>query len=178
MEEKLDLTRVRKKLAEAHYFLGKMTKQENREVCDTERFDYCLSAFLNAAMSVRNGFQYRQNRRRNQAIKAWRAQWENNLSPDEKSLYEFMRKDRVAEVHHSGSTRTVGEEGVVLPAGKYRTRDGIFIRHQLPTVSPNLVYRPSYSFTIDGADCKATEVCREYLALLRHMVAQFEADYQ
>jgi len=160
-----------------------MIKQEQRVYGENriEIFDYYLSAFLNAAMSLRCAFQYRQNRARNQAIKTWREQWESRLTPEEKSLYKFMREDRVAEVHCSGSSRNVGEEGVPLPAGTCRTRrDGIFITDDgmVSGSGPNFIYRPSYSFTIDGANPKATEACRKYLALLQRMVAQFEADHR
>ena len=44
----MDLAGVHKKLAEAHFFLGKMTQQERRVVGDRQPFDYYLSAFLNA----------------------------------------------------------------------------------------------------------------------------------
>ena len=178
----MDFGRIHKKLAEAQFFLGKMTEQEhsNRTFGDRQRvFDFYLSAFLNAAMSVRGGFHYRQNRMRNQAIKEWRARWENNLSPQELSLYEFMVDDRNDEVHESGSSRTVGEKGVPLPVGRYQSRrDSIFVSDDVVgSSSPNLIFRPSYSFTIDGADCEATEACRKYLALLQRMVAEFEADH-
>jgi hypothetical protein len=43
-----------------------------------------------------------------------------------------------------------------------------------PTV---ILSRPTYSFSIDGVDRKVTEASAEYLALLRQMVAQFEADH-
>src|ERR1700730_6423871 len=65
-------------------------KQEQRLTGHREPFDYYLSAFLSAGMSFRDGFQIRQDRPRNTAIKTWRAQWENNLTSEEKSLYDFM----------------------------------------------------------------------------------------
>jgi hypothetical protein len=60
------------KIAEAHFFLGKMTEQEPRIIGDKEPFDYYLSAFLSAAMSVRGSFHVRQNGERHKATKAWR----------------------------------------------------------------------------------------------------------
>jgi hypothetical protein len=173
---KLNLSRLQKKLAEAAFFLGKLMKQEQRLTGHREPFDYYLSAFLSAGMSFRDGFQIGQDRPRNTAIKTWRAQWENNLTSEEKSLYDFMQKDRVDEVHYSGSSRDVGEEGVPLPSGIYRTpHDGIFGSDDLPTAGPNLVFRPTYSFTINGTDRKVTDACRAYLALLQRMMADFEA---
>jgi hypothetical protein len=153
-----------------------MIEQEPWIIGDKAPFDYFLSAFLNAGMSVRGSFQYRQSRQRNQAIKAWRTQWENLLSPEERRLYEFMRKDRVDEVHDSGSSRTVGQEGIPLPMGTSQIDGGtIFIRGP-PGMEPAVAYRPTYSFTIGGAERNVTEACAEYLALLQRLVAQFRAD--
>jgi hypothetical protein len=39
------------------------------------------------------------------------------------------------------------------------------------------IYKPTYSFTFDGTERKATDVCGEYLALLGQMVARFKADH-
>jgi len=170
------IARLHKKIGEALFFVRLMTEQEPRMIGDKEPFDYYLSAFLNAAMSVRGGFQYRQNPIRNKAIKAWRGQWENNLSPEEKTLYEFMRKDRVDEVHDSGSSRDVRQEGVPLPIGEHRIGGSIITITGPPDMEPSVVYRPTYSFTIGGAERKVTEACAAYLALLQRMVAQCQTD--
>jgi DNA invertase Pin-like site-specific DNA recombinase len=179
--ENLDLARVHKKLAEAQFFLRKMIEQERRIFGDGrepfEPFDYYLSAFLNAGMSVRGGFQYRQNPTRNKAIKAWRGQWENNLSPEQKTLYEFMRMDRVAEVHASGSSRTEAREGVEFGIGTHHVDGGIITIGGPPGMPPTVVDKRTYNFTTDGAVRKATEACADYLALLQQMVARFEADH-
>ena len=169
------LSQVLKKLAEACFLLDKIAEQECLVLGERESFDYYLSAFLTAAMSVRGGFHYRQNPKRNQPIKAWRAQCENNLSRQERSLYEFMREERVAEVHHSGSSRSVGQEGIECGIGEHRLPGGLFSVFGPPGMPPVVIPKPTYNFTIDGAERRATEVCGEYLALLRRMVAEFEA---
>jgi hypothetical protein len=171
----LDLSRIHRKIGEAHFFLRKMIEQEPRFVGDKEPFDYYLSAFLSAAMSVRGGFQIRQDRPRNTAIKAWRAQWERNLSAEERSLYDFMRKDRVDEVHDSGSSRNVGQEGVEFGIGTHPLDGGTLTIGGIFGTPPTVVYRPTYSFTIDRTDRKVTEACGAYLALLQRMVTDFEA---
>jgi hypothetical protein len=182
MEVKMDLARVHKKVAEAHFFLGKMTEQEPRIIGDKEPFDHYLSAFLSAAMSVRGGFHVRQNRKRHKATKAWREAWENNHTPDEKQLYEFMRVDRVAEVHNAGSQRTVAQEGVKFGIGTHHIDGCVLTIDGIPTPLSGMefadvCYRPTYSFIIDGTERKVTEACATYLALLQRMVAQFEADH-
>jgi hypothetical protein len=35
------------------------------------------------------------------AIQDWRKKWEVDLAPEDKTLYEFIREDRVREVHAS-----------------------------------------------------------------------------
>src|SRR5262249_7750711 len=77
---KLVLVRLQKKIGEADFFLRKLREQEPRIIGDKEPFDYYLSAFLNAAMSVRDAFQIRQDRPRNAAVKAWRERWECDLT--------------------------------------------------------------------------------------------------
>jgi hypothetical protein len=170
------IARLHRKIGEAQFFLRLMIEQEPRMIGDKEPFDYYLSAFLNAGMSVRGGFQYRQNSIRNKAIKAWRGQWEDDLSLEEKTLYEFMRKDRVDEVHDSGSSRDVGQEGVPLPIGTHHIEGGIITISGPPGMEPAIAYRPTYSFTIGGAERKVTEACAAYLTLLQRMVTQCEAD--
>jgi hypothetical protein len=93
----------------------------NEAFQDTEPFDFYLSAFLNAGMTVRTGFHVRQDRTRNAAITSWREQWEtSHLSPDEGAIYDFMREDRRVEVHGSGSRRRVKTEDKELVQGTNR----------------------------------------------------------
>jgi hypothetical protein len=172
---KLLHARLEKKIGEADFFLRKMREQEPQIIGDKEPFDYYLSAFLNAAMSVRGGFQIRQNRPRHVAIKAWREQWEDNLTSDEKTLYDFMRKDRVDEVHFTGSSRDVGQEGISLPIGTHYLNGGMVIISGPPGMEPAVAYRPTYSFTIGGIERRVTEACAAYLTLLQRMVADFAA---
>jgi hypothetical protein len=173
LEGQLDLSRVHKKLAEADFFLDKLREQEQRLTGHSEPFDYYLSAFLSAGRTV----DYRLRHEHKTIYEPWRNAWNATLSPADDNLIKFMVDDRNVEVHEGGSSRSVGREGVPLPSGMYRTaHDGIFVSDDLP-LGPNLVYRPTYSFTIDGAERRATEASREYLALLHRMVARFEADH-
>jgi hypothetical protein len=172
----MDLARVRKKISEAGFFLGRMTEEERRVGGDErEPFDYYLSAFLSASMSVRGEFRYRQNPPRNEAIKAWRTQWENSLSPEESSLYKFMHKDRVAEIHNTGSSRSVRHEDIELGIGEHRLPGGMHAYFGPPGTTA-AIKTNVYNFAIGGAKRKVTAACADYLALLRRMVAQCEAD--
>jgi hypothetical protein len=172
----MDLVRAHKKIAEAEFFLGKMAEEERRVGGDVrEPFDSYLSAFLSASMSVRGEFHYRQNRARNEAIKAWRTQWENNLSAEEKSLYKFMREDRVAEIHDTGSSRSVVHEDIELGIGEHRLAGEMQAVFGPPGTTV-VIKTNVYNFTIAGAKRKVTEACAAYLGLLRRMVPQCETD--
>jgi hypothetical protein len=172
----MDLTRVHKKIAEARFFLGKMTEQEARIIGDKEPFDYSLSAFLNAVRTVDYRLRYEQGA----TYKPWRTAWEARLNPQQLALVKFIHDDRAEEVHASGSNRNVGEEGVRFGIGTHDVDGGTLtiggIPRTLSGIDPAAVlYRPTYSFTIDGTDRKVTEVCGTHLALLQQMVAEFEA---
>ena len=108
---------------------------------------------------------------RDNAVKGWGAQWKANLSDEEKSLYKFMGKRRDAEVHHTGTPRSVVQDEID------RTRDTIGIGGRFSFGNDEFVheYTSTYWFIIDGTDCKVTKVCGDYLALLQRMVADFES---
>lgn len=169
----MDLSRVHKKTAEAHYFLRLLIEQEPRIGGDKEPFDFLLSAFHNAGRTV----DYRLRHEHGAPYKAWRKAWDARLTPEDRALIKFMIDDRNLEVHQSGSSRVVGQEGVEFGIGEHRLPGGggIITISGPPGMPPATLYRPTYSFTINGADRKATDACRDYLALLRRMVGEFEA---
>jgi hypothetical protein len=174
MEGMMDLTRVHKKLAEAQFFLGKITEQDRRIMGDREPFDYYLSAFLSAGRTVDCRLRHEQPA----IYPEWRTRWDaSSLGPQENSLIKFMVDDRNDEVHESGSSRSVAQEGIEFPIGAHRIEGGMIDIGGPPGMPPAVVYKPTYSFTIDGAERKARDACASYLALLQRMVAQFEADH-
>ncbi len=173
MEGKLDLARVHKKIAEAHFFLGKMTEQERRVAGDREPFDYYLSAFLSSCRTI----DYRLCHEQKATYKPWRKAWNARLAPEENSLIKFMVDDRNDEVHESGSCRSVGQEDIELGIGEHRLPGGLFTISGPPGMPPVVIHKPTYNFAIDGAERNATEACAAYLGLLRRMVAEFEADH-
>jgi len=173
MEREMDLTGVHKKIAEALFFLGKMTEQERRVGGDDrEPFDFYLSAFLSAGRTV----DYRLRHEQAAIYPAWRTAWDASRTPQENSLIKFMVDDRNIEVHESGSSRSVGQEGVELGIGEHRLPGGMHAVFGPPGTSV-VIQTNVYNFTIDGAERKATEACAAYLTLLQRMVAQFEADH-
>jgi hypothetical protein len=90
--------------------------------------------------------------------------WEARLTSDEKSLWDFMRKDRKHEVHRSGSSRTVKTEEIKVGVGStYSDKSGTVAAMGSPWAGPVVIYKPTYNITIAGTERKATEACGEYL---------------
>ena len=78
----MDLSRVRKKLEEAGFFLGKMSEQEQRLTGHRVPFDYYLSAFLSTGRTV----DYRLCHEHKAIYKPWRKAWNARITPDENRL--------------------------------------------------------------------------------------------
>lgn len=161
---------IDKKLREAPYALEKMRKQEAKAFGDKEPFDFLLSAFLTATTSACDA-----------AIDKWTAIWKDGLSPEEESLYNFMRKNRGAEVHGRGSSHNVKQDVIqVGVGGVYSDESGTLtvMGSNIPGsgIGGASIFKPHYYFTLEGVERDVTEVCAEYLALLERMAAQFKAD--
>jgi hypothetical protein len=185
----LDLGHVHQKLAEAADFLSGMIEQERQIM--SEKFAHHLSAFLAAGMSVRGPFEAK-------TIEPWRKKWENDsLTTDQKRLYDCMREARNDEAHiarksrpanrrarkEPGAELIVGQEDIKVGVGSsYSDRSGTVQALGSPSVlycvdTNVVVHKRTYSYKIDGTERKVTDVCTDYLALLRSMVAQYEVDH-
>jgi len=176
----VNLNQIEKKLREAEFFLGEMRKQETRAFGDREPFDFYLSAFLSAARTV----DYRLRHEQAATYPRWRKAWDARLASNEKSLIKFLVDDRNVEVHESGSGRSVKTAEIPLSGNTTYSDDSGTLQVFAPPrplipqrVGPDaVIMKPSYHFTIAGAERKATDACAEYLSLLTRMVEQFKAD--
>ena len=145
-----------------------MTEEEHRVLGDREPFDYYLSRFLSATRTI----DYRLRHEQSPIYPIWRKVWDAALSSHDNGLMKFMVGDRNIEVHESGSSRRVVEGSAELPIGTYR--GGTSVIDRPPDASAPTADQPTFYFTIDGTERKATEACAEYLALLKRMVEKFE----
>jgi hypothetical protein len=162
-----------RKLSEAERNLALMRKEETRGIGERS-YDHHLSGFLNAAYSVADGMPNQGDPAIAGKFKTWKAA----LSTEQTALYDFMRADRNAEVHGSGSCRRVKIKqepilgsytdpaggGTVAPSSSPAT-----LGFPAPTA---VVEKYEYVSTIGGVERKTTEACSEGLALLREMVQQ------
>jgi hypothetical protein len=172
---------VEKKLQQARDFLNRMRDQEQRAFGDKETFDQYLSAFLSAAMSLRDALHVKQDRRRpHQAMKEWKETWKANLTQEQMHIYEFMGKDRDREVHGSGSRRVIEPKEIkVGVGGSYTDKSGTLAVMGSPSAligadTGATISMPQYFFDIGGAKRPVTEVCAQYLSLLEQLVAHYK----
>ena len=167
-----------KKLREASSSLEQMIERERMAFGDKEKFDFYLSGFLSAGMSVRGAFHIKRDRKRNEAVRKWKEDWEARLTPEERCLWDFMRLNRNDEVHSTGSSRIVKTEEIKVGIGSsYSDKSGTLEVWGSPMAGPAVIHKPTWYFTIAGTDRKATEACGEYLRLLEKMVAKFKANH-
>jgi hypothetical protein len=166
----MDLDRVHQKLREAQYFLDQLVEEDRRIGETKETFDFVLSAFLNGARTV----DYRLRHEQKSVYPKWRETWDASLTAEQGRLMKFMAGDRADEVHRSGSGRAVGQESVKLGAGEHRFPDGTVTIMGMPGTGA-VIHKPTYNYTIDGAEKKVTDACSEYVGLLRKLVTEFEA---
>jgi hypothetical protein len=162
-----------RKLSEVERNLALMRKEETRGI-GQRQYDHHLSGFLSAAYSVTDGML----RQGDPAIAGKFKTWKAALSTEQTILYDFMRTERKAEVHGSGSHRRVKIKQEPI-AGSYTDPAG---GGTVETSSPPatlgfpaptaVVEKYEYISTIGGVERKTTEACSEGLALLTEMVRQ------
>jgi len=164
----MDIQVIEKKLREARFFLYQMREHERVGSDDTEPFDFYLSAFLTAAMSVRGAFHYARDRERSDAVKAWKQIWESSLSPDKARLYHFMVRDRAAPAYNftidgtqRRATEACGEYLALLDdmLAKFVTRHAEdTIKQLIEAACRNFKYQPTNVKPNDGRATSAALV--------------------
>ena len=125
--------RIRKKLQEARFFLGKMAERAEMAFGEHQESDFYLSAFLNAGRSV----DYRLRHEQGATYSTFRVSWDNALSPDEQRLMKFMVDDRNFEVHASGSNRAELENRIPV-YGSYQDKSGKVTVFAPPATPPGV----------------------------------------
>ena len=156
----MNIKKAEEKLGEARLHLHQMIEQDSLLFPDQAKLNADLNGFLAAGKTVRNQFP-------TQAIKAWEA----NLTPDEALLWEFMRKERNRDQHKGRPRRRVKNKKIEVGIGSTASdKSGTLSAMGSPWAGPAHTLKPTSYLTIGGTERKATEACREYLALLELMV--------
>ena len=168
LSERRGMWRVRKKLREARFFLGKMADRAQMAFGEHEESDFYLSAFLSAGRSV----DYRLRHEQGATYSTFRVSWDNALSPDKQRLMKFMVDDRNDEVHESGSNRAELENRIPVYRS-YEDKSGKATVFAVPGTPPAVIIKPTYSFTVDGQQVPVLEACRTYIDLLDRLVVDY-----
>jgi hypothetical protein len=167
---------ARGKLQEARGLLDDMRRQELKAFGDKSRFNYYLSAFLNAGRTV----DYRLRHEYAASYPAWREKW-NTQHPSEDHLVKFIHEKRRLEVHERGAGHVSRSEQIKIGVGgSYSDESGTLqvMGSPSPLMGTNVgatISKTRYFFDVDGTERSVTEVCTEYLSVLERMVADFEA---
>ena len=173
----MDLDRVKKKLREAAFFLGKMQEEERDRLGPKEPFEFYLSAFLAASQSVVDVLKSAINREppenRPKYNDCYRA-WKDRLGAN-KRFVECMASERNAEVHR-GAGPQVKIEQRVFPNVQAEQLTGGFVLMGAPHgVSLGTYDVNRYYLTIDGTSQLALEACTRYLQFQERLITEFEA---
>jgi hypothetical protein len=172
----VQIPNTEKKLREAKFFLGYVSKAGRSPQLDREDFDFYLSAFLSAARSVDWVLRCEQKSRRKSYI-AWYEKWQQNLTEDNRKLWDFMDTQRGDEVHKKGAETQGDVETVPLTLSDpdYR-RDNITWMSSgwfdSPGTPPPEMELTVHYFKTEHK--KVVDTCKRYLALLEKLVQEFQ----
>lgn len=161
---------MEKKLREVRYFLHQMQRVARRDVGDPEEFEFLLSAFLSACVSITDPLDSRKYR-------TWFDGWRQVRTAREQDLLEFIRVQRIAEVHKEGAETELAVR--YIPLTELRTNrlgHPAYGHHWFgPTETPP----PSiglnvHEFKLGGTKVEAYDTCREVTELLSELVQGFK----
>jgi hypothetical protein len=76
---------------------------------------------------------YRLRHEQGAIYKSWRTAWDARLATEQCGLMKFIDDDRREEVHDSGSSRNVAQEGVKFPIGTHHIDGGVLTISGIPT---------------------------------------------
>ena len=161
------MDRIKKKLREATFFLGKLVEGSHLAFGNRDEFDFYLSAFLSAARSI----DYRLRHEQKPTYPTFRATWDTTLTTDEQALVKLMIDDRNLEIHGSGSSRVQADERVAI-GSSYRDTSGTVTVLAPVGVRIELV-KPTFSFLMNGMPVPVVESCRSYLDILERLVTDY-----
>lgn len=136
----MNLLPVHDKLVEASFFLRHITQEQEKTTLQSreDAFRFYLSAFLNAAYSVRqylarsakdalktSGAKKQESGKQAKAkYDKWEGEWIKNLSDTDKNVWELMGTNRRIEVHEI-RVETI-KEAKAVPADDFSTRNSYY----------------------------------------------------
>jgi hypothetical protein len=164
---------LRKKLREAQYFLRQMNAVAMRPIGDAEEFEFLLSAFLSASRSITNALE-------NRRYGAWFTAWQSSRTSSDTELLEFMRVQRIAEVHRDGAD--VEARVHFIPITEVRRADRSHPAYGFHVFGPGDIEPASVGvtahwFELGGTQIEAADACRRIVSVLSDLVDAFRTDH-
>ena len=160
---------MQKKHREVRYFLQQLHGVAQREVGDLEEFEFLLSAFLSASVSITDPLDSRKYR-------TWFEGWRQSRTTREQELLEFVRIQRNLEVHREGAETELSVRYVPLTE-LHTNRQGHpaygFHWSAPPGTPPPSVGVNVHEFELGGTKVQAYDTCREVTELLGELVRAF-----
>lgn len=168
--------RASEKLEEAQFFLWHMKEEDQKTDRQwAEAFKYYLSAFLTAAASVVDTAIYQV--RDAKLFKEWRDQ----LPPEDRASFDFMKGQRNFEVHGSGAETSIEQRAIALenvlgtrllvvgPPGMFLSEEQQRRNQErgLPPWTQASTEMPKYYFNNIGKREEVLRACEHYTVLLQ-----------
>lgn len=179
------------KLREAKFFLDHLKTENKKSVRnDPEAFKYYLSAFLNAAYSVKQVLPT-ETHIKGERFNGWCKEWRQNLSSNDKKLIDFFEApetgQRGMEVHKLGAETLRKEKAVRAeslpgfevfgpPAFFYGEANVQAAREAGVPGAQAWVYMQETVFKRDG-EPPVIQTCEGYVVLLERLLHDFQKSY-
>ncbi len=165
------IPKTQKKLREARFFFARLRKKGEAFVGDPEEFEFYLSAFLTSGCSVTSVLLNEKQ------CGPWSKKWKDTLTGSDRKLWDFMHKERNAEVHRKGTK--IDTEVLFVPIIEVR-QDARghpaygFHWFAPPGTPPPEVGKQVHYFEMGSTKEEVTETCKRYLELLERLVQEFD----
>jgi len=164
---------MQSQLREVRYFLGQLHDAAQHEVGDPEEFEFLLSAFLSASISITDPLDSRKYR-------TWFEGWQLSRNTWEQDLLKFVRIQRNLEVHREGAETELSVR--YIPLTELRTNQQGHPAYGFHWSAPPGTPPPSIGvnvqeFELGGTKVQAYDTCREITELLGELVLAFGTAY-
>lgn len=171
------------KLQEAQFFLKHLQAEARKATgYDWRHFGFYLSAFLNAARSVR----WVLKKEAKDAYSAWSPRWDKKLSSDDHDFLRFMNEQRISEVKKLGAVTVKKRKlipaelvpGVMVFRSTGEVTEAEAKKHRKRGLPPSKtgawIGKPEYFFKIGDELAEVTVVCKRYVTLLERLLREFK----
>lgn len=164
----MERKRAEKKLREARFFLGHLREEEGQAVRpEPEAFDFYVSGFLTAAVSVIYALRY-ENRG---SFDHWFSRWKKALPSEDAKLLRRVWGERDAEVHETGAD-IVREQRAIRPELVMGFHIVAPLHPGTTLATGTWVYVDEHYFDTGEQRVAAIDLFRQFLGLLDRLLSE------